>query len=130
MTDQDYRDVIARDWLAKAETALRTAEVLLEEQLLVGSVNRLYYAAFYAVSAVLAKEGTEYGKHRAVRAALHRDYVKPGRIPAGCGRTYDRLFEDRQRGDYTPRTSFNPDEVRELLLDTKKFLDCFRELLR
>ena len=86
MSDAADRDVIARNWLDKAATTLKTAEVLLREELLVGCVNRLYYAAFYAVSAALAKEGKSYGKHRAVRAALHRGFVRTGKIPPSSGK--------------------------------------------
>jgi hypothetical protein len=129
MTDQNYRDIISHEWVEKAETAFTSAEVLLRENLLVGSVNRLYYAAFYAVSAALAKEGKEYGKHTAVRIALHRDYVKPGKISQDCGKIYDRLFEDRQEGDYTPRTFFKEEDVHQLLIETRQFLDCFKSLV-
>jgi len=105
MTSRNYRAVIARDWMRKSERALNDAELLFGGDSLVGCVNRLYYAVFYAVSAVLAQEGREYGKHTAVRAALHRDFVKPGRVPRQCSITYNTLFDDRQEGDYTPRTS-------------------------
>lgn len=129
MTDRDYQTIIARQWMDKSEIALKTADVLLREELLTGCVNRLYYAAFYAVSAALAGQGKEYGKHTAVRAALHRDFVKPGIVDASCGRTYNRLFDDRQTGDYTPETSFDISEIRELYEQTRAFLDCFRKLI-
>lgn len=129
MTDDTYPKIIARQWIRKAETALRTAEVLFREQLLVGCVNRMYYAAFYAVSAALAGAGKSYGKHTAVRAALHRDFVKSGIVPPACGKTYNRLFDDRQEGDYTPRTSFSKDETLELLNQTREFLDYFKKIV-
>ncbi len=129
MTDQDYRDIIAREWMEKAETALKTADVLFREKLLVGCVNRMYYAAFYAASAVLAKHGREYGKHTAVRAALHRDFVKPGIVPLECSKTYNRLFDDRQEGDYSPQTFFKEDEIGQLLMKTREFFDIFKRIV-
>lgn len=129
MTDQDCRDIIARDWIEKSEATLKAAEILLREKMLVACVNRLYYAAFYAVSAALAKSGREYGKHTAVRAALHREYVKSGKIPFDCGKIYDRLFDDRQEGDYTPRTSFKEEEIKRLLEETRTFLGLFKRLI-
>ncbi|MBN1309112.1 MAG: HEPN domain-containing protein [Chitinispirillaceae bacterium] len=129
MTDQDYRNIIAHDWMEKSESALNAAEILLREHMLVACVNRLYYAAFYAVSAALAKAGREYGRHTAVRAALHRDYVKTALIPFDFGKTYDRLFDDRQEGDYAPKTSFKEEEIERLLEETRGFLDCFKRLI-
>jgi uncharacterized protein len=129
VTDQDYRDTIAQGWFEKAEDAFGEAEILLRESRLIGCVNRLCYAVFYAVSAALAKEGREYGKHTAVRAALHRDFVKSGKVPRTYGHTYDELFDDRQQGDYTPHVSFDKEEVRMLVSETRTFLDHFRTLV-
>lgn len=129
MTDQENRRILAKSWMAKADDAFHAAECLLQEKSLAGCVNRLYYAAFYAVSAVLANEGHEYGKHSAVRAALHRDFVKANRVPVACSETYDELFEDRQAGDYTPETFFTFNDVSRLSKETRKFIDSFKSLL-
>ncbi|MBD3321117.1 MAG: HEPN domain-containing protein [Chitinivibrionales bacterium] len=129
MTEGDYHAIIARQWMGKSRTALKTADVLFKEKLLVGCVNRLYYAVFYAVSAALAKQGKEYGKHTAIRAALHRDFVKPGLVPASCSKIYNRLFNDRQEGDYKPETTFKEDEIEELIDQTRQFLDLFQQLV-
>jgi uncharacterized protein len=129
MNDAEYRMVIARDWMEKAEASLKDAGILLREKSLVSCVNRLYYAAFYAVCAALAKEGQAYGRHTAVRAALHRDFVKLERVPLECGNTFNRLFDDRQEGDYTPKTAFDEQEIQALLQRTREFLDCFGKIL-
>jgi uncharacterized protein len=130
MTDQDCRNVIAHGWLDKAENSFAEAEILLREKHLVGCVNRLYYAAFYAVSAACAKDGKEYGKHSAVRASLHREFVNTGKVPRTCGITYDELFDDRQQGDYSPQTSFVQEDVARLLVETRTFLDYFILLVK
>jgi uncharacterized protein len=130
MTDQENRSILAKGWMAKADEAFHAAECLLQEKSLTGCVNRLYYAVFYAVSAVLASEGHEYGKHSAVRAALHRDFVKTKRVSVACSETYDELFEDRQAGDYTPETFFTFDDVSRLSTEARKFIDNFKVLLR
>ncbi|MBN1309115.1 MAG: HEPN domain-containing protein [Chitinispirillaceae bacterium] len=115
MTDQDYKNIIACDWMEKSESALKSDEILLRENMLVACVKKLYYAAFSAVSAALANAGRKYGRHTAVRAALDRDFVKSGFIPDDYGKIYDRLFDDRQEGDYTPRTTFDKKEIERLL---------------
>lgn len=66
----------------------------------VATVNRSYYAAFYAASAVFASDGKTFTKHTGVRAALHRDLVKTSRLPESIGNSYDELFEARGDGDY------------------------------
>ena len=129
MTDQDCRGIIARGWLEKAEESFAEATILFDAKRLIGCVNRLYYSAFYAVSAALALEGKEYGKHTAVRASLHRDFVKTGKVPRSLGKAYDELFEDRQEGDYSPCTSFNQEDISRLILETRSLIDLFKSFL-
>lgn len=59
------------------------------------SVNRLYYAMFYSVTAALAIKGEKYIKHSAVRAAFHRDFVRTEKVEKSIGKLYDELFHAR-----------------------------------
>ncbi len=42
------------------------------------AASRAYYAVFYASSALLLKEGLEFGKHSGVIAAIHQKFIKIG----------------------------------------------------
>ncbi len=44
-------------------------------------VNRLYYACFYVVSALLVSHGLSSSKHTGVRSLFNQQYVKTGKIP-------------------------------------------------
>lgn len=83
----------------RAKEALRTANLDMEVSY-DASASRSYYAAFYAVSALFALEGREFSKHTAVRAAVHRDLIKPGRWPVSAGEDYAFLLDLRETGDY------------------------------
>ena len=58
------------------------------------------YAAFYAVSALLLEDGHRFRKHSGVRASFNRHLIKTGRLARKHGDLYNRLFRDRQEGDY------------------------------
>ena len=60
------------DYWARALQALRTAEELVDRDPDASS-SRAYYAAFYAVSALLAFEQVSHSKHTAIERAVHRD---------------------------------------------------------
>jgi uncharacterized protein (UPF0332 family) len=64
------------------------------------SSSRAYYAAFYAVSALLASEGQSYSKHTAVERAVHRDLVKSGKISVEAGAAFSWLANLRYTADY------------------------------
>ena len=88
MSDQ-AATISSQHWLDKSYEANESATVLLEHRQYAGCVNCLYYAAFYALSAVLAKRGLSYGKHSAVRASMHRDFVITGLLTADAGMVYN-----------------------------------------
>jgi uncharacterized protein (UPF0332 family) len=117
-----------RYWLLKSAEALAAAEDEQRAGRLSFSVNRAYYAAFYAASAVLLKKGHRFARHSGVRAALHRHLVKPGLLPEAWGRFYDRLFEDRQQGDYVEFVSFEADDVTATVVQTRELVTFLARL--
>ena len=89
------------------------------------AMNRLYYAAFYAVSALLMAHKLSFKKHSGVRAAFHQRFIKTGLVDRKWGRLYDQLFEDR----YVVFISFESDYVSTRLDQCAQFLEQIRPLL-
>jgi len=108
--------------MERGREALKEAKLLLEGGHLNAYVNRLYYACFYAVSALLVIRGISTSKHGHLCSLLHRDFVKTGQIPTELGRHFDRLFTNRQEADYADFVVFKPDEVRPWLDETTAFV--------
>jgi hypothetical protein len=54
--------------------------------------------------------------------------VKPGLLSEDWGRFYDRLFHDRQQGDYAEFVSFDPGEVREMVERTPDLIHALEAL--
>ncbi|MEW6352350.1 MAG: HEPN domain-containing protein [Thermodesulfobacteriota bacterium] len=73
--------------------------------------NRLYYACFYAVSALLVRDGMSSSKHAGVRGLFHRQFVKTGSVPKELAAIYKDLFERRQEGDYVDLVNFSESQV-------------------
>lgn len=53
MSSEQHRATAVRHWWAKAEESLRSAEREIIADSLSFAMNRIYYAAFYAVNAAL-----------------------------------------------------------------------------
>ena len=92
------KEFIRSQWM-KAERSLAAAQAILVTDP-DSSASRAYYAAFHGVTAVRAGRGMEFTKHTAVRAALHRDLIQAGLLPADLGRDYDFLLDLRETADY------------------------------
>lgn len=120
MTSEE-RDII-RYRLKRALETLEEASLLREKGHLNAYVNRLYYACFYAVSALLLVEGKSSSKHSGVRALFDKEWVKRGRISADCGRFYRRLYDFRQKGDYGDFVRFEERDVGPWFQEAREFV--------
>lgn len=127
MKAQRHREAVVQYWWAKAEESLKSAERELAASSFNFAMNRIYYSAFYAVSAVLLKRQISFKKHSAVRSAFHSEFIKPGLPDVNWGKFYDRLFEDRQEGDYLALVEFESGYVKDKLNSRKKFLYAIKE---
>ncbi len=87
---------IIKYWVERSLESLCSAEDELKANRLSFSVNRICYACFYIVSALLLQKGLKFKKHSGVKAYFHRYIIKQGLIGTEEGRFYNRLFEARQ----------------------------------
>jgi len=129
MTAKDQRSNMVQYWWSKALDSLASARREFEARSYSFAMNRLYYAAFYAVSAVLLGRQQSFRKHSGVRAAFHRQFIKTSLLDMKWGRLYDQLFEDRQEGDYVVFVSFEPEYVQSQLEQCSAFLEELRIFL-
>ena len=129
MTTEEKRFSVVRYWFEKAEESMTSARREFEAGSLSFAMNRLYYSAFYAVSALLMSKELAFKKHSGVRAAFHKHFIKTGLLDQKWGRLYDQLFEDRQEGDYVVFISFEPVYVETQLDQCGQFLEHLRPLI-
>jgi uncharacterized protein (UPF0332 family) len=99
------------DFLDRARRALATAEELVDRDP-DAAASRAYYAAFYAVSAVLAQDGQSPRKHSGIERAVHRDFVHSGKWPPDVGAAFSWLANLRYTGDYGGEAHVSPEEAK------------------
>jgi len=129
MSNDDQRQQMIHYWWQKAQKSLDSAEREFKAAAYDFAINRMYYAAFYGVSAVLLEQKMSFKKHSGVRAYFHREFIKTGLIEVKWGRFYDKLFEDRQEGDYTAFIEFEKDYVSDQLALCQEFLKQLKNLI-
>jgi len=129
MNKEQANEVLIKLWLEKADDALGSAKLELAAGHLSFSVNRLYYCCFYAVTALLLKDGKQFARHSAVMSEFNKNYVKTGKVNAEWSKFYQKLFDDRQEGDYIPTAAFEHSEITERIKQAETFLKIIRELI-
>jgi len=108
--------------LQRAYEALEDARILAGASRWNTCVNRLYYACFYAVSALLIQNSLSSSKHTGIRSFFNRHYVKTGKVTKEMAQIYNDLFERRQESDYLDFIHFEESEVRPLISKAEAFI--------
>jgi len=107
--------------MEKSKEAIRAAEILLENEMLTFSVNRVYYSMFYAVQALLAADGVSFSKHGQVKGYFNRELIKTMILPKELGQLYNKAFEYRQKFDYVDFAIPDREMVLEYIEKSKNF---------
>ncbi|NUM52596.1 MAG: HEPN domain-containing protein [Candidatus Hydrogenedentes bacterium] len=118
----------AAELLARARKALETAHAYTAA-VADAAASRAYYAAFYAASAWLADRQESYSKHSAVEAAVHRDLVRPGHLPAELGAHYSWLSALRNTDDYGVKQHVSAEEANTATRRAKLIVEAIAGLI-
>jgi len=129
MTEDEAKDELISRWLDMADESLESAQLELNADHPAFAVNRLYYACFYCATALLLTQGKRFSRHSGVRSEFMRSFIQSGRLSEKWGKLYRGLFRDRERGDYLPGASFEPDDVAARLQLAREFLRLVRDLI-
>ena len=81
--------------LEQADESLEAARVLLEQDLTRPSLNRSYYAMFYAVLALLTTCKQETSKHSGAISLFDKEFVKTGMFKKEFSRWLHDAFDLR-----------------------------------
>ena len=84
----------------RCRDSVKAADGLVKQGLSFDALNRIYYACFYAVSALLLSEGHASKKHAGIAAEFDLHFVIPGRLPRNLGKFYHQMLRARLQGDY------------------------------
>jgi uncharacterized protein (UPF0332 family) len=86
------------------------------------SMNRLYYACFYAVLALFIKNKISSHTHSGAKTQLSLHFVRSGRLDKEFAMLYGDLFDLRQKGDYGDFFDFEEKHIITLIPKVEEFL--------
>jgi uncharacterized protein (UPF0332 family) len=125
----DAKTARIRQLMAMAEQAYNTAQVNLDAGDFRATVNRAYYAVFYAASAMLLTKGLERRKHSGVISAFREHFVKPGLIELEYSSIYGETLVIREDADYAVEIPIGRDMAEIALDQGRRFVRRMREYL-
>jgi len=128
LTEKERKDVV-KFRLDKANDTLAEIPVLMENKFYRTAANRLYYACFYAATALLINDTYETHTHKGVKTLLGLHYIKENRLGKPFGTMYDQLFSLRQTGDYEDWISIEEKDIKSLLEPAERFIEEIERLI-
>jgi len=113
----------------RAEESFDEALIMIENKRWNTAINRLYYACFYAVIALLLKNNFDTSSHDGARIIFSDKFIKTGIINKKFGKLFSKLFDYRQKGDYGDLFDFDEkivlpliDQVRDFITEVNKYM--------
>ena len=129
MNSED-RAALVRYRMARASEVLAEVHVHVEHRFWNTAVNRLYYACYYAVSALLLSKGISATTHSGVRQMFGLHFIKEELIPKDLGKFYSDIFDMRQTGDYEDYLDFTEEDVLDLQEPAQRLIETISVILR
>ena len=114
--------------IAKCRQALDDALFNIEDNRYFTAVNRMYYAAFYIVTAYFAHKDWTVKTHSGVKTKLHLELTSQNLITTEEAKTYSLLFQRRGEFDYDFVT-FTQNEILNLYKRTDTFIQKIESLI-
>ncbi|MCR4809304.1 MAG: HEPN domain-containing protein [Prevotella sp.] len=126
---QEERDVIVTLELEKSAKTLTQADIMVHNGIWEMAANRLYYALFHAVSALLINDHHEVGTHRGAVGKFSLFYVKTGVFTPEEGRLYSQLQQLREDGDYNCAIDVTREDVEQKIQPTTLLIAKIRGII-
>ena len=103
--------------------------ILINAKRLNGAANRMYYAVFHAVCALLINDGHQVNTHKGSHALYNQQYIKAGVLPKEYGQLYNQLQTMREESDYNCAYDVEIEELQQRLEPAKKLIEAIEELV-
>jgi uncharacterized protein (UPF0332 family) len=123
------REDLIKYRLTRANESLEEAKILSHSKHWNTVANRLYYAAFYSVNALLVQFEIQGTTHSGVKSIFHKEFIKTGMLDKEYGRLYSNLFNKRQEGDYQDFQFFEKETIEPLIIKVEEFISQIEILI-
>jgi uncharacterized protein (UPF0332 family) len=128
MTNEQKQDLIQYRFV-NAQKTLAEVDVLIQNNLCNTAVNRLYYACFYAVSALLLHNDINTRTHTGAIQMFGQHFINKGIITEAAGNFYTKVFTMRRKCDYEDFIDYDREDVLILIEPAHDLINQIRKVL-
>ena len=122
LTDQERQTIVNME-LEKAHRTFSDMEFCANEQRWEAAANRLYYALFHAVLALLISEGLKVKSHRGILSLFGQHFVRTGSFSHEDGALLSNLVIMRDNADYNLSFEATEEKIKPYIEPTRKMIE-------
>ena len=128
LRDED-RTSLVKLVIEKAERTFAENEGLVEKGYWSTLANRLYYALFHAVSALLIYDHHEVGSHKGAAIRFHQYYVNTGVFSVDDGAFYSQMQTMREKANYNCYYDVEEEEIKAKIEPTRLLIEKIKQMV-
>ena len=126
---ENERSIIVSREIEKAERTFDDVLFCARENKWETAANRLYYALFHAMSALLVSDGHRVKSHRGVLAMFGEHYVRTGLFSKKDGALLSDLVIMRDNADYNCFFEADEEKLKPYLEPTRLLIEKIKQYI-
>ncbi|MBR6031974.1 MAG: HEPN domain-containing protein [Bacteroidaceae bacterium] len=128
LSDQERQTIVSME-MEKAHRTFADMEFCANKQRWEATANRLYYALFHAVSALLISGGHNVKSHRGTLSQFGQHYVRTGVFSREDGSLLSDLVIMRDNADYNLFFEATEEKIAPYIKPTKQLIEKIEQYI-
>ena len=128
--DEEKRALVVSMEMQKSLSTLKEVDICIENNMWSTAANRLYYALFHAVNALLIRDGHRIKSHKGAYTQFCLHYISSGILPKEYGNLYRQLEVLREESDYNCFYDVSSEELENRLVPAKEMIDAIAAMVK
>ena len=129
LSDEERRIIVDLE-LEKANRTYDAAMIMIEKEHWESAANRLYYALFHAVNALLIHDGHQVNTHKGSHAMFGMYYIRTNKLPREYSNIYQKLESIRDESDYNWAYNIVPEDISEKINTARQMIDTIAAMVK
>jgi len=125
MTRKDY----VRLRLEKAKESLQVALLMINGNHYSFAINRIYYAVFYAVSALIYTKRLYPKSHTGMKTLFNKEFVSTGLVKYEYEKFYSAIFAKRFEADYAEIFVIDISTTKQYYEEAQNFVSLIEQMI-
>ena len=130
MIDEDSRTQLISYRVEQAKSTAQEAEFLLNNDMLRGSMNRIYYSMFYMLQALSLRYHFESSKHAQLLGWFNKTFIHTGKIEVTYSKILTKAYNLRTKGDYATIYDLDKQELLQMFGEMTEFIREIERFLK